>query len=333
MRIAVLGSCRSYKDLEWRGTENEFVSACEEIGRELARHGQTVLLVSHRPVTADAHVMKGMLRVIEATPDSRARIEVIADDRAPFDAVARKHPGHFSFPPVAHAWRAEQNLLQIHEADAVITLGGAAGTHQAGLAAIVARKTLVPIGSFGGASGHLLTLMQSSESQIRPQLSALNGPWTSHVLDTTMMLLGVSRRPRLLIIHGHSDDRYKLTEWLRTQLGLTDLLIMQQEFGGGLSLPEKFEKLAERSDGAIALATPDDIFTQGTTQLSRARQNVWLEVGWIWGRLGRRKVMLITKGQLENPSDIQGIECYSYSSNPSEAGDSIRAFVAQLSAG
>jgi predicted nucleotide-binding protein len=164
------------------------------------------------------------------------------------------------------------------------------------------------------------------------ELPTLNGPWTSHVLDTAIRLLGVDRQPRLLLIHGRSLDRYILTEWLRATLGLNDLLIMQQEFGAGQSLPEKFESLAAQADGAIAIATPDDAggLADGAPQNMRARQNVWLEVGWIWGRLGRNKVMVLCKGDLEIPSDLHGLEYYRYNSSPLEVTESVRAFVRQL---
>src|ERR1017187_1463767 len=66
------------------------------------------------------------------------------------------------------------------------------------------------------------------------------------------------------------------------------------------------------------------------TTRPRARQNVWLEVGGFWGRLGRNKVMVIRKANIEIPSDLQGLEYYSYNDTPEEAGDRIRAFVSRL---
>ena len=106
---------------------------------------------------------------------------------------------------------------------------------------------------------------------------------------------------------------------------------MQDEFGGGKALPEKFESIANQVDGAIALATPDDVGgLADSNQRSRARQNVWVEIGWIWGRLGRDKVMLLCKGGVEVPSDLQGIEYYSYADSPLLATESIRAFIQSL---
>jgi predicted nucleotide-binding protein len=163
---------------------------------------------------------------------------------------------------------------------------------------------------------------------------ALNGPWNRHTLDTAIGLLGVNRKPKILIIHGHRDDHDTLTEWLRTTLGLTDLLIMQKEFGLGRALPEKFESMAEQADGAIAVATPDDLggVVGGVPKQPRARQNIWIEIGWIWGRLGRDKLILICKGNIDVPSDLQGMEYYRYNDSPLEVTESIRAFIHQLAA-
>ena len=38
----------------------------------------------------------------------------------------------------------------------------------------------------------------------------------------------------------------------------------------------------------------------------RARENVWVEVGWFWGRLGRERVFLWLKDEIKLPSDLQG---------------------------
>ena len=336
MRIAVLGSWKSDRTEQMQRTQEEFAAACEEIGRELARQNQVVVVGSESANTADLHVVRGMLSVIAVSPDNSSRIEIIraASEKQPFYEIAQKYPKHISYPPIVGDRWADAHLMQIKDADAVLTIGGLAGTYHAGLAAIVAKKILVPIGTFGGASKRLGSALLSEGTPSKVDLATLGNPWTSHVLDTAAGLLGIRQQPRILIVHGRSDDRYKLSEWLRVILGLSDLLIMQQEFGGGLSLPEKFEKLAARADGAIVVATPDDsvMSSQGVAVAQRARQNVWLELGWIWGRLGREKVLLLSRGKLEHPSDIQGLEYYSYLSSPVEASESIRSFVANLSA-
>ena len=334
MRIAVLGSWKPDSREQLLQSHEEFAVACEEIGRELARQEQVVIVGGDSSSTADFHVAKGMASVMAVMPQCACRLEVMAtrDDRRLFDDLFRRFPKHVSYPPVMGSRWAEVHLMQIKAADAVITIGGAGGTYQGGLAALVAKKLLVPIGTFGGASSRLADILYKEPNAPQAELGTLRGAWCSHLLDTVVGLLGIGRKPRILLIHGRSDDRYKLMEFLRGSLGLDEILVMQQEFGGGLTLPEKFEGIGARVDGAIALATPDDVVMLGGDGSStpRARQNVWLEVGWVWGRLGRDKVMLLTKGKLENPSDIQGMEYYGYAADPREISEGIRSFVAGL---
>jgi len=337
MRIATLGSWRP-GDQNWklRGTQEDFNAACDELGRELARRQQIVILGGQSESTADHHIVNGIITMAGGSAQ-RPLIEVVRpdDDFQSYQWLASKYPKLFSFPPsIEHRW-GDVHLVQIRDADAVLVIGGMRGTYQAGLAAIVARKPLVPIGSFGGAAAKLLQSLCTMDVPFSSQLNTLNGPWTGQVLETAIRLLGVDRQPRLLLIHGRGADRSVLAEWLRTKLGLADLLIMQEEFGAGRTLPEKLESLAAQADGAIAIATPDDLggLVESGQQGLRARQNVWLEIGWIWGRLGRNKVVVLRKGDIELPSDLYGLEYYSYRESPLEVTESVRAFVRQLVGG
>lgn len=327
MRVAILGSWREHvRQYRLREDRAQFSAACEEIGRELARRGQIAIVGGESENTADHHVVNGMIRVLGGSAE-RPVIEVIRPehDRSAYRSFAQKYPKLFSFPPrLNRAW-GEAHLLQLKDADAVVTIGGMEGTYLAGLAAVVAKKTVVPIGSFGGGSEKLLPIVSEDRKEIQSELNVLAGPWTAVTLEMTIRLLGVNRQSRLLIIHGRSIDRYVLTEWLRTKLGLADVLVMQDEFGGGRTLPEKFESIANQVDGAIAVATPDDFGGPATSSdpQARARQNVWIEIGWIWGRLGRDKVMLLCKGAVEVPSDLQGMEYQTYSGSPLEGSEDL----------
>lgn len=60
---------------------------------------------------------------------------------------------------------------------------------------------------------------------------------------------------------------------------------------------------------------------------ARARQNVSLEYGWFWGRVGRERVLLVIKGELELPSDLAGLLYHSYDGSPYECEEAIASFV------
>ena len=56
----------------------------------------------------------------------------------------------------------------------------------------------------------------------------------------------------------------------------------------------------------------------------RARENVWLEIAWFWGRLGRDRVLILREGEANIPSDWMGVEYAKYDDNdPTVARDAI----------
>jgi hypothetical protein len=288
MRVGIIGSWKSGPG-EWgiQGTREQFADACRTVGRELARRGLTIIVGGESPSTADVYVAEGALEIVRGTMPARPVIEVLGpqDDGTSYRAAAERNPGVFGFHTATqHRW-SETHLLTVREADCVLAIAGMKGTYHAGLAAIVARKPLVPIASFGGAATRLLLDLkgvEAAEGIDSNYLLALNAPWSPATLAAALQRAGIGRRPKVMLIHGRSKDRFELQAWLSREPGLCEVLVMQEDFGDGESLPVKFERLARSTDGAIALATPDDLggSTEAGSQRSRARQNVWLEVGW-----------------------------------------------------
>lgn len=335
MKIAIIGSWRS-GDREWglRGSQAEFESACLSIGRELASHSQKIVVGGQSPSTADLHVVRGMVDTARHLRLNAPLIEVVrpAGDSSSYEDLARQFPGLFEFHIPTQARWAEAHLLSLREADGAIAIAGMKGTYQAGLAAIVAKKKLVPVSCFGGAAAKLSAAIDSiGESSNKSDLRQLNGPWNKGSLEVVTRLAGVGQPARVLLIHGRSQDWLRLKDWLRETMKISTVVVMAQEFGAGRTLPEKFEELAAEVDVAIAVATPDDrgglADAPPEHHRHRARQNVWLEVGWFWGRLGRERVMLLTRGGIEPPSDLSGIEMYEYSQDPLEMSERIRTFL------
>jgi predicted nucleotide-binding protein len=62
----------------------------------------------------------------------------------------------------------------------------------------------------------------------------------------------------------------------------------------------------------------------------RARQNVWVEVGWFWGALGRSRVLLIGKEGVELPSDLSGLLVEQFTKSPSERATEICNWIQSL---
>ncbi len=341
MRIGIVGSWKPNKPgFSLRGDEAGFRKACGLIGEELARKSLGILVGSHRQATADKHVVDGYVRIAATQqPREPAPIEVLRPQRDDdvFQDLQDEHPWLFSYPyEEAEAWQPVR-LRFAARVDTTLAIGGSGGTYLAGLATLLTQKRLVPIGCFGGAAGALQRELPGSVNpEFANRLAALNGRWTAHLAQVAITALGVLDPPRVLLIHGHSDDWLELQKWLEEDSDLADPVVMVQDFAAGQTLPAKFEKLASECDAAIALATPDDLgraSAKDGSEKSRARQNVWLEVGWFWGRLGRSRVLTLVKGdvdRIEIPSDLQGVENYSYERSPLERRSQIERFLGSI---
>jgi Zn-dependent protease with chaperone function len=135
----------------------------------------------------------------------------------------------------------------------------------------------------------------------------------------------------LLIIHGHDQNVvYDLKDFLYGAFPHVVPRQMVSETSGALSMPEKFESTVMDAEGAIALVTPDDTGAVARTEGSlqpRARQNVIMEIGWAWGKLGRERFLLLLRGDVEIPSDLSGVDVHRFVNSPRECSEAVRAFV------
>lgn len=93
------------------------------------------------------------------------------------------------------------------------------------------------------------------------------------------------------------------------QSGLSSLSVIYYSAQLFRTIIEKFEAESGDVSFAIVLMTPDDsgsALASESTRL-RARQNVLYELGYFAGKLGRGKVLVLRKGDIEIPSDLAGV--------------------------
>jgi predicted nucleotide-binding protein len=129
----------------------------------------------------------------------------------------------------------------------------------------------------------------------------------------------------IFIVHGHDVEPVKELRDMLLDFGLNPIILHEQA-SGSLTLAEKLEKYSDVGY-AFVILTPDDVggtevdflnAVRGLEHLDlediyegymyhRARQNVVLEFGYFVGKLGRERVCCLYKGDIELPSDMQGI--------------------------
>jgi len=116
----------------------------------------------------------------------------------------------------------------------------------------------------------------------------------------------VSRR--VFIVHGHDNDALQSVARFISRIGLEEIILSERP-DGSRTVIEKFEAESGDVSFAIVLMTPDDSGNALASESKRlrARQNVLYELGYFAGKLGRGKVLVLKKGDIEIPSDLAGV--------------------------
>lgn len=113
---------------------------------------------------------------------------------------------------------------------------------------------------------------------------------------------------KVFIVHGHDDLLKNEVARFIEKLDLTAIILHEQASSGN-TIIEKIEEYSNVGFG-IVLYTPCDIGakSENTPALQpRARQNVVFEHGFLIGKIGRRSVCALVKGNIEKPNDISGV--------------------------
>jgi predicted nucleotide-binding protein len=111
----------------------------------------------------------------------------------------------------------------------------------------------------------------------------------------------------IFIVHGHDSPAKLEVARLIQKAGLKDVILHEQP-NQGRTIIEKFEAHGGAAGFAVIVATADDVGGLDPGHLQpRARQNVIGEMFWFAGRLGRDRVCVLVKGDVEMPSDFAGV--------------------------
>lgn len=114
---------------------------------------------------------------------------------------------------------------------------------------------------------------------------------------------------KVFIVHGHDELALEKTARFIAKFNINPI-ILHEQVNAGKTIIEKIEEYSN-VDFGIVLYTPCDIGTKKGSEENdlrdRARQNVIFEHGYLIGKLGRKNVCAIVKGDIELPNDISGI--------------------------
>jgi predicted nucleotide-binding protein len=342
MRIAVFGSTSSEYPVGDEITDAEAVEEfCSSLGEAIAGSPHELLVTSDRDNTADKLVVDGILATQQQSRLVKIRVyrQPNRKEHLPFESLCAANPGLFTYEDFPAANNFVSHLNRLGEADVSIVVGGGSNSYAAGLAAALMNVRLIPVAAFGGA-GRLLR----AEFKYRLRGAKLPSMDTWNNLSgrpedvIRAILKEINSFPRIMIVHGRSTD-HEIAREILEDLGVTDPIVLRGRFRAGDTVPERFEREALQADAALVLYTPDDVATATLSpagqiipeheqlQLGRARQNVSLEFGWFWGKLGRDRVLLLLRGEQDLPSDLVGLWHYPYNETPAERRAEIAEFI------
>jgi predicted nucleotide-binding protein len=108
---------------------------------------------------------------------------------------------------------------------------------------------------------------------------------------------------RVFVVHGRDNETKEAVARVLSKLGL-DPIILHEQANSGRTIIQKFQDEAADVGFAVILMSPDDEMVDG---VRHARQNVVLELGFFLGRLGSARVAALKRGELETPSDFDGV--------------------------
>ena len=115
-------------------------------------------------------------------------------------------------------------------------------------------------------------------------------------------------KSKVFIVHGHDGEAKEAVARFVEKIGL-EAIILHEQVSSGNTIIEKIEANSNVSF-AIVLYTPCDVGASKGEQdrpKPRARQNVIFEHGYLIGKIGRKNVCALVKGDIEKPTDISGV--------------------------
>lgn len=107
----------------------------------------------------------------------------------------------------------------------------------------------------------------------------------------------------VFIIHGHDNELKNEVLLLLKRAGV-NAIVLHEQADKGRTIIDKLIEESNNAGYAVALLTPDDLTENGNT---RARQNVILEIGYFIGIVGKERLRMVVKSNIEIPSDLGGI--------------------------
>lgn len=115
-------------------------------------------------------------------------------------------------------------------------------------------------------------------------------------------------KSKVFIVHGHDGEAKQAVARFVENLGFK-AIILHEQANSGQTIIEKIEANSNVGFGIVLYTHCDwGASKEEKDRLNpRARQNVIFEHGYLIGKIGRKNVCALVKGNIETPNDISGV--------------------------
>lgn len=112
---------------------------------------------------------------------------------------------------------------------------------------------------------------------------------------------------KVFIVHGRDNEAKQEVARFIEKLGL-EAIILHEQVSRSHTIIEKIEEYSNVGYAVVIYTPCDEGRLKGEKEFnSRARQNVVFEHGFLMGKIGRKNVCALVKGNIETPNDISGV--------------------------
>jgi predicted nucleotide-binding protein len=144
--------------------------------------------------------------------------------------------------------------------------------------------------------------------------------------ESTAVPASVVKEPKVFVVYGHDTEARDQLELMLLRMNIKPVILGNMAPDGKTII----EALIANTDVpyAVVLLTPDDEgYKAGAADKKafRARQNVVLEMGMFLSKLGRERVAIPHKGNLDLPSDIHGLIYIPFKNSVQDAKNKLAA--------
>jgi predicted nucleotide-binding protein len=162
------------------------------------------------------------------------------------------------------------------------------------------------LAAFQNNEADTTSISSPKTSGLQDQASDVGGQSTSPKVFFEPASRPKARR-KVFIVHGRDEGARESVARFLAKIDF-EPIILHERPNRGRAIITKFQQEAADVGFAVVLMTPDDFGGRaGDTSNPRARQNVVFELGFFIGILGPERVAALVKGQVEQPSDFDGV--------------------------